>query len=230
MKTHEKKKEKVCIVGMYTLTRDQAPFSDDSFEIWGSNDLYSYVPRVDVLFQIHSRIKIEEFARDPNHIHWLVCNDTIPVYMQQEFKDIPMAIKYPLTEIVSEFGDYFTNGISWLIVLAIAMKYKEIHIYGVEMEHASEHASDQKSSVTYFIGLARGKGIKVYLPKDSTLMRSNCLYAFEGENKMTRIITERLAQAQRDVMKTELVFSAAEKKRERELGKLEAFNEMRNRV
>ena len=226
MNTHEKKKDKVCIVGMYTQTRDLAPFGDDSFEIWGMNDLYSFVPRVDVLFQVHSRIKIEEFPRDPNYLDWLQKNKKIPVYMQKKYGDIPMSIPYPLQDIVNAYGDYFTNGVSYLLALAIEMKFKEIHIYGIEMEHASEHIY-QKPSVTYFIGLARGKGIKIYLPKESTLMRSQCLYGFEGEDKRTRTITEKLAYYQRKVVEAQEEYEAAEKKKERMIGKVEAFNEMR---
>ena len=211
---------------MYTLTRDMAPFEDDSFEMWGCNDMYNFVPRVDVLFQVHSRIKIEEFPRDPNYLQWLQDNTAIPVYMHKHFKDIPMSIPYPLQEIVSIYGDYFTNGISYLLALAIDMQYKEIHIYGVEMEHASEHLH-QKPSVTYFIGLARGKGIKVYLPKESTLMRSHGLYGFEGEDKMTRLMTEKLSYYQGEIQ----VAQEEKMKRDNELmrliGKVEVLDDLR---
>lgn len=73
-------RDKLAIVGMASTTRDQAPFDDDSYEIWAVNEMgntyleyFTWVKRFDRLFQIHPRW---DFARknnttDPNHLLWL---------------------------------------------------------------------------------------------------------------------------------------------------------------
>jgi len=226
MALHEKKADKVYIVGMFTKTRDMCPFDDKDAEIWGMNDLYRFVPRVDVLFQVHSRVKIEEFPRTPTYLEWLQKNMNTPVYCHKHYEDIPMSIPYPLQEIVNEFGGYFTNGVSYLIALAIYMEYEEIHLYGIEMEHASEHLK-QKPSVTYFIGLARGRGIKVWMPKESTLMRAPVLYGFEGEDMWTRTVTEKLNYYQEAYNEAHRQYLTITATREKLLGKVEAYEEMR---
>lgn len=225
MKLHEKKSDKVAVVGMYPLTRDMCPFEDGAIEIWGCNDIYNYVPRVDVIFQIHNRVRIEEYPRDSEHIEWLKKANR-PVYMAKPFKDFPKALVLPWRELVQEYGDYFTNGVSWMLALAIYMEYKEIQIYGVEMANSTEFAL-QKPSVTYFIGLARGKGIKVYQPKESTLMRSPFLYGIENEDKWIRTTNEKLVEYMNKARLADDAYLKARDEKNYIKGRLEAYDEMR---
>ena len=50
--------KKVAIVG-FADTRNQAPYNDPTFEIWGLNDLHSHIPRYDRWFDIHTRENID---------------------------------------------------------------------------------------------------------------------------------------------------------------------------
>jgi hypothetical protein len=75
-----------------------------------------------------------------------------------------------------------------MIALAILEGFEEIHIYGVNMSHFTEYQI-QKPSVEYYLGLAKGLGIKIYVPPVSDLLKSNFLYGLD-EEKQSEISTK----------------------------------------
>jgi hypothetical protein len=103
----------------------------------------------------------------------------VPIYMQERYEDVPNSIKFPLKEIVDKYGDYFTNSVSFMTAMAIYEGYQEIGIWGVDMAVGTEYVN-QRPSCEYFIGLARGAGIKVYIPMASDLCKTRFMYAFEA--------------------------------------------------
>ena len=179
------KKDKVAIVG-FAPHRKLAPFDDESFEIWGINDLYTCgdVKRWDRWFQIHhpdhyagskGRKTIPEMYAE--YVKW-----DCPVYMVEKEKDIPNSVEFPFKALVEKYGSYFNNTISWLIAFAMHEGFKEIHLYGVDMATHTEYGH-QRPSCEYFIGLARGQGINVVMPKESGLLRTKYLYGLETERE-----------------------------------------------
>lgn len=185
-----RKKDKVAIVG-FAPTWPMAPFKDPDFEIWACNEFHMIAPRIDVLFQLHGEGRLQDTKKemDGKHLEWLR-NAKIPILMQKHYDDIPNSIPFPKDYLQDKFGNrfvdpgtketYFTNTISWQIALAIDMGYKEIDLYGVNMANDEEYAS-QRPSVEYFIGIARGLGIRVYIPDQSDLCKSWVLYGFDDE-------------------------------------------------
>ena len=195
VKPEIKKKTKVAIVG-FTGTREQAPYNDPEFEIWTVNNLYRFVPRQDRIFELHTR---EQIAADLTHgvdgktyIEELA-SMTIPVYMQEKYPDIPASIKYPLDKMIDEFGiersninhkpdAYFTNSISFMIALAIYEGFKEIHVYGVDLAIGVEYI-EQRPSCEYYLGIAKGRGIKLFLPIESDLLKTRFIYGYDEVRK-----------------------------------------------
>jgi hypothetical protein len=186
-----REKDKVAIVG-FAPTWPMAPFKDPDVEIWACNEFHLLAPRIDLLFELHGRKEIAEKERDKEkqeHLNWLK-NAKIPIVMQKHFDDIPNSIPFPKDYIMSKFGErfigegqketYFTNTISWQIALAIDVGFKEILLYGINMANDEEYAS-QRPSVEYFVGLARGLGIKVFIPDQSDICKSWVLYGFDDE-------------------------------------------------
>lgn len=171
-------KENIAIVG-FASSRSRAPYDDPSWEIWGVNELYMVedVKRIDVLFELHDLSWIREGKRNPKHIEWLK-KASIPIWMQAHYDEIPQSVPFPKDQLVERFGRYFTNTISWEIALAIVLGAKKIALYGVDMATDIEYTS-QRPSVEYFVGLARGMGIEVYVPPESDLLKTPYLYGFE---------------------------------------------------
>jgi hypothetical protein len=196
----EVKKKKVAIVG-FAGTKDKAPYNNPEFEIWTVNNLYQFVPRQDRIFELHSRACIlgtqgmadaahgapgEQYEKDLQAMK-------TPIYMQEKFDDIPASIRYPIEEIINEFGverldnsnikdAYFTNSISFMLALAIREGFEEIHVYGVDMAVGGEY-NEQRPSCEYYLGIARGRGIKIYIPPESDLLKARHMYGYEDEAK-----------------------------------------------
>jgi hypothetical protein len=105
-----------------------------------------------------------------------------PVYMQEKFEDIPSSVAYPLEQMIREFGQYFTNSISYMLALAIHEGFEEIHIYGVDMAWMGEY-SGQRPSCEYFIGIAIGRGIRIHIPDQSDLLKARFFYGYGQESE-----------------------------------------------
>lgn len=178
---------KVAIVG-FTTHRDKAPFHDESFQIWAMNDLYRFIPRVDVLFELHTRRLLNSKQRGVNdHVEWLKTSP-IPVFMQDHYDDIPNSVRFPIENILGKYGNYFTNSVSYMIALAIEEGAQEIHLYGVDMAGEGEY-EEQRPSVEYFLGIAKGMGIKVHVPPESELLKTMYLYGYEDEKETEMQLT-----------------------------------------
>ena len=90
----------------------------------------------------------------------------IPVVSTQSYA----TEKYPLEEIVKEFGKpYFRPTVSYMIAYAIYKGYKKIRIYGIDQAPEWEHLMN-KPFVMFWLGVATGRGIEWELPKSSLLL------------------------------------------------------------
>ena len=183
----DKPEKKVAILG-FAPHWEKAPFKDESFQIWGLNDLYQYLPRWTRWFEVHDR---DVYKLDETYVTRKDGSDHIqglrelkcPVYMVKKYDDVPNSVPYPIEEACRYFDTrYFTNSISMMIALAIMEEFTEIHVYGVDMSVGVEYI-EQRSSCEYFLGFARGKGIKVYLPPESDLLQTAFIYGFQDKEK-----------------------------------------------
>jgi hypothetical protein len=177
------KHRKVCIVG-FSNTRGEAPYADPDMEIWGLNDIFEVIPRVDRLFQVHQRTEVEthttrtEGKPHPERLKELKC----PIIMGEAWPEIPNSVAIPIKRIIAatggEIADYYTNTVSYMIALAIAEEFQEIHVYGVDMAVGSEYES-QRPSCELFLGIAIGRGIKLVIPPTSDLLKTRFRYGLQ---------------------------------------------------
>jgi len=215
-----KKKDKCAIVG-FAPSWYQAPWDDPEFSIFGINELYKYTgaeserfkvkPRYDAWFELHD-IEKSPSKKKKEHQDFLM-NCPYPLITQKHWDKYPTSIGYPRYEIKqfigtnfitddkpgvgSKFTDY-SNQISWMIALAIAMGYREIHIYGVDMAANTEY-NFQRASCQFFIGVAIGLGIKVLIPKSSELCKHYCDYGFESDNSGRHRVKDRVKNLNEDL-------------------------------
>lgn len=198
-------KDKLAIVGFADGHRALTPFANPDFEIWGLNRLHSVLPgRYDRWFEIHDLGQYLGEKPDKDHLEFLRTFPG-PVYLRaQDVGRImcPSAVPYPLVPVLRDFPNYFTNSISFEIALAIAMQYKEIHLYGVDMAQDGVFIRDseyraQRPSCELFIGIALGRGIIVYKPPGSDLLIADHLYGFEDGSAMMLKRQARIAELNR---------------------------------
>lgn len=185
--------KKVAIVGT-SHSWSLAPFDDESFEIWGVNNGFINFEnrRCTRWFDVHFFEKKGDvwFRRWANTFRGKTVNDYIedlkkipcPVYMQQKWPEIPNSEKFPIEDIIARFGTYITNSISMQMAYAIHKGYGEIALYGVDMSAGTEWEY-QRPNCEYFIGMAVGMGIKVFIPGESDLVKTLFLYAYGEKEK-----------------------------------------------
>lgn len=193
---------KIAIVG-FADSKDEAPFDDPSWEIWGVNDLYAHVKRVDRSFELHDTGGLVEAGRrNPAYLQWLKEGKT-PVYSFNPNPEFPSMIPFPFDRVTQAFGDYFTNSIAWMTALAGLVLTEErdgalypregakLGMWGVDMAHETEYGA-QRPSCEYYIGVLRGIGVDVFIPTTSDLLKAGSLYGISTTSPMRIKLEKRI--------------------------------------
>ncbi len=151
----QRKKEKCAIVG----TSDSwklAPYNDPDWEIWGVNNLYILIKQLEKGGSMDRWFEIHEFKYDGHNFFRRgdqvfrgkavesymkeLASLNVQIFMQKHWDSIPLSVEYPFKEIQEMFPRrYNTNTISWELALAIAMGFKEIGCWGVDMSVGGEY-------------------------------------------------------------------------------------------
>lgn len=165
--------KKLAIVGAEPLTRDNAPWDDQEYEIWVFNEwaTQEWCKRFDAVLQMHTKDVYQNVynKRSPGYWDWLKSKRGKPVYMQDVDPDVPDSKKYPLDKVLTLLENVKTKGVkpkplnstvAYAISLGILQDYNVIDIYGVEMSNSSEYHS-QQPLFAFWVGLAAGKGIQL---------------------------------------------------------------------
>jgi len=173
----------IAICGM--AQHDKSEVDNFNGEIWGLPWDEGRWPFFDRYFEIHplDLLRKPEAQRRDGYEERL---KSLPIlYMQEAYEDIPNAIRYPVEKVVDNLGfDYFNSSIAYLMGMALLEGADKIGIWGVDMadlepvpgdpSYISEFAY-QRPNMEYLIGLARGRGVDVYIPERSPLTK------FHGE-------------------------------------------------
>ena len=161
----------IALIGAHRATKLLAPFSDDSWEIWSCSEKNeSELPRQDVWFELHG----EKAESNIIYMDWL--KNVPKVYMQDVKRGHPNSVRYPLEDVVKEFGSYFLTGtVSYMLAAAILEKPDAIGLWGIS--ECPEY-SHQKPSLLYFIQEARNRGIEIIVPDGVTLLDAPEIYGY----------------------------------------------------
>lgn len=156
---------------------------------------------ISAVFQMHMPQiwRSDNGGHYPGYYKWLQEHHSFPVYMQDAYEDVPSSKKYPLDQIARYYlpnllrgtkpiSDFFTSTAAFAIALAVFLHYTEIHLCGVEMASGTEYVR-QRDCVSFWLGIAIGRGIKVVLLEESDLFRSK-IYGYTGEVVIQRQMFE----------------------------------------
>lgn len=179
--------EKLAIIGC-TLSRKYAPWHDPSWTIVSHCSARQWCQREpDFYMDLHPRACFGQEAKswNPKYYTWLRTLQT-PIFMQEEWKDIPMAIRYPIERVLAEYRAYFTNHVAWMIALAMTEGIKTLGLFGCQYGAATEYAV-QRGSCEYWLGRFEQAGGQVILPpKYSDLLNyPSKLYGYESHDPET---------------------------------------------
>jgi len=190
------RKNKVVIVGssVHTVEKVKDFYGKPDWEVWTMNQIYKLLGQPIInhatrWFQIHHDYVSKRF--DP--FQWEFFKEfKIPIYMIDHDPEIPYSIPYPIKEILNQgyHEQYFSNVISYMLALAIYENMEEIYIVGCDMGYNEEYVL-QRPGVEFFIGYAKGKGIKVGMPAGSALLKTR-LYGYESNDNAEKYCKHQL--------------------------------------
>jgi len=192
-----------------------SPYISEEWEIWGcSPGAFAQVQRADVWFEVH-RWEPGQTWFSPEYCEFLK-HFPGKVYTGRAVPDIKNHVVYPIARVEEEFSPYFlTSSLSLMFALAILQiedhrkanpdhdpEQDIIGMWGVDMS-ATEEWGYQRAGCQHFILEALNRGIGVYLPPESDLLRPMPVYGLcEWDHnyiKLTqrsRELNQRLAHAQ----------------------------------
>ena len=165
-------------------------------EVWGVNNMPIKHPSVPWtrIFEVHKfSLKGDTWLRKGQEMFRdLSVNDYvdklnasgIPIYvLPHEECPFENAVVIPLDTLTKTYRYFFSTTLSYELALALEEGFTHIDLLGVDMTLSSEYR-DQRPSVTYFIGLAEGRGVKVSLPETSPIVKNDYAYGL-GESSLT---------------------------------------------
>lgn len=188
----------------------EAPFGDESWEIWGVASRMQYVTRADRWFELH-RLSGEspDFQRN-----WRKdirrFSSEVELYMFYPEPDLgPKVIPYPYQHIVDRFGTYFmTSSFSWMLAMAIdelrpvnaAPEEGMLGVWGVDMEYGTEYRQ-QRAGFKHFVDLARAWCIPVTRFLDSGLSFEPVPYPLWQDDPLQNKLTSRMRENRAQIEK-----------------------------
>ncbi len=181
-------RDRIAVVGFCNDSREWVPYEDQQLVVAGLNRGYIFQQRADAWFDMHGpAIYLNAQRRPGNHLGWLQ-QFPGPVYSHRPIEGVPNSVEYPLEAVAQTIAGnvyrvnakgvqksaadepYLTSSIAQEIALAIHEGYKEIQLFGIDLNTDSEYAW-QKPGVEYMLGVAAGRGIKVVLPDNCPLLK-----------------------------------------------------------
>lgn len=141
------------------------------------------------------------------------------IIMQKRYKGVKGSKRLPITEMFMEYSSpgekpYFTSTFSMMIVYAFFLGYKDISIFGFEMESDTEYIH-QRACAEYWIGYGRALGINIDAPGAKILTGKHYAYDMEnGQGYRTRLelrvnhLKDQLRNAEAEAVKSEGALNA----------------------
>lgn len=178
---------KVAIIGC-TLSRKYTPWHDPSWTLVTHCSARKFCLREPEWYMdLHppACFRTERKGWHTNYHSWLKSLQT-PIFMQEEWDDIPMAVRYPRERILAEYRPYFTNHCAWMIALAMTEGVRTIGLFGCQYGASTEYAV-QRGSLEYWLGRFEQGGGQVVLPPQysDVLGYPGKLYGYESHDADT---------------------------------------------
>ncbi len=166
------------------MSRGDIPPFNPAAERWGLNKLMfmRYGGEFDEWtrwFDLHSSAHIEK--RRPEAYRWYA-EQTKPIYRWETDSSHVTAV-YPREEVQMFFAQDgvperdFAGSFAWMMALAIMEGFEQIDVFWMPLDTECHQA--QLATNRYWIGQARGRGIRVRIHGDSAMTPSGPLYGLE---------------------------------------------------
>lgn len=129
--------------------------------------------------------RVEAKKWNPQYYTWLKRLQT-PIFMQEQWPEIPMAVRYPIERVEAEFrssvtGDLFaTNHCAYLFALAMMEGVEQIGLFGCQ--YAGGERGVQRESLIYWIARFEQAGGRVIVPRKHNSIMVQALYGYASHD------------------------------------------------
>jgi SAM-dependent methyltransferase len=165
----------------------RSQFCDETWSINALGDVFA----CDLVFHMDD-IRIQEIraAAKPDSniaamVRWIK-HSKVPVVTSRPHENYPALVAFPLEDVLNDFGhDYFNNTAAYAIAFAIHTGATKISLFGMDYTYPNVHDAEKgRACVEFWLGQAHARGIKINLPKTTTLMdamypRASRLYGYD---------------------------------------------------
>ncbi len=197
------KTKKLGLLGS-TASLSAAPWTDPSWTLLAHPCCRKDCKREpDWYFDMHVRKQFQHVKKrwHPEYYEWLTKLQT-PVFMQESYKDIPMAVRYPKERIFGEFRNYFTNHCAYMIALAMTEGVTHIGLFGCQYSGGGEREK-QRESLLYWLGRFEQAGGTVVIPPIQNTLFTMPLYGYESHDLETGKLVSAYAPDKTTIQKDE---------------------------
>lgn len=159
-------------------------------EVWAINAMGSVID-CDLIFHMDD-VRVQEIrarAAPSSNIAAMVealKHSRVPVVTSRKHPDYPMLVEFPLEDVLNNLGhEYFNSTAAYAVAFAIHVRATKISCFGMDFTYPKAHDAEKgRGCVEFWLGFAQARGIKVALPKKTTLMdacysRKDRLYGYD---------------------------------------------------
>ena len=145
-------------------------------ETWAINALGAVV-QCDRIFHMDD-VRVQEIraeAKPESNIaamlEWMRTTD-IPIMTSRPHPDYKTTEPFPLIEVLNRFDTgYFNSTAAYAVAYAIFIGVERISLFGIDFTYPDAHDAEKgRACVEYWLGMASERGIKLAIPKQSTLL------------------------------------------------------------
>lgn len=145
-------------------------------ETWTINSLGSVI-QSDKIFHMDD-VRIQEIrakAKPESNIagmlEWMKKTD-IPIITSRPHPDYKSTTPFPLIEVLNQFDTgYFNSTAAYAVAYAIYIGVEQISLFGVDFTYPDAHDAEKgRACVEYWLGMASERGIRLSIPKTSSLL------------------------------------------------------------
>ena len=145
-------------------------------ETWAINSLGS-VLACDRIFHMDD-VRIQELraaARPESNIaamlEWMRTTP-VPIVTSRPHPDYPSTEAFPLIEVLNELQyGYFNSTAAYAVAYAIWLGVEKISLFGCDYTYPDAHDAEKgRACVEFWLGMAAERGIKISVPKNTTLL------------------------------------------------------------
>jgi len=207
---------KLAIVGG-GVTKDKAPFDDESVIIWSTASVGLHLPRVDAMFEFHDGVFSDEELSAKNCYVW----------MRNKRLGVPLSERFPIEKLEEAYGKRFNGTISMMLAFAtlVDFHFTDIDLYGCDFSNEEEYG--RRVMFMYLLGLFRGMGFNIKICPGGYLQDECSTYMYDDDGldylrKSEESAREELAHVTSEIARGEQIrFKLA--------GRIEALAEIKRR-